>query len=329
MFKKIVYIEECMANDANVAEVLFKLSNPEIIYVPHYKTILNQTAADWRVQKKFQKIILAKRTEHFLYQGAIVTPNFGHAQFYYNTLALNCIYDCDYCYLQGMFNTPHLVLFLNQEDFMNPVKQLCDKTISPIYLALSYDTDLPALENIFPYCKTWIAFAKTQQNLIIEIRTKSVNIQTFLNLDPAENIILAWTLSPQEVIDYHEPLTPPLFSRLKAIRKVMDKGWNVRICIDPILKIPNYKIAYANMIKLMNDYLLLVNIHSFSLGVFRMNAEFLKRIKQQHRSSSVLYAPFEKNDEVVSYPELWKTEMTREIIHCLKKYIPYPSIEVL
>mgnify|MGYP006970641936 FL=1 len=29
---------------------------------------------------------------------------------------MNCIYDCSYCYLKGMYPSGHMVLFVNIED---------------------------------------------------------------------------------------------------------------------------------------------------------------------------------------------------------------------
>ena len=36
---------------------------------------------------------------------------------------LNCVYDCGYCFLQGMFRSAHQVLFVNYEDFMRDVDE--------------------------------------------------------------------------------------------------------------------------------------------------------------------------------------------------------------
>ena len=33
----------------------------------------------------------------------------------------NCIYDCDYCYLQGMYPSANIVVFVNHEDFFDAV----------------------------------------------------------------------------------------------------------------------------------------------------------------------------------------------------------------
>ena len=34
---------------------------------------------------------------------------------------LNCIYDCKYCFLQGMFRSANFVIFVNYESFMNEI----------------------------------------------------------------------------------------------------------------------------------------------------------------------------------------------------------------
>jgi spore photoproduct lyase len=320
VYRKIVYIEKQIAAHHAVPAVLKRLGNPQVVEINHYKELLNQTSSDWRLQKQVQKIILAKRTDNFYYKGSSVTSHFGYKHFYYNTLALNCVFDCDYCYLQGMFNTPHLVMFLNNEDFIDATMQLLKRIDAPVYFAISYDTDLLAIENIYPYCKEWIHFSQQQKKLTIEIRTKSAYIKPLVESAPGDNVIIAYTLSPQEVVRWHELQTPPLLSRIKAIKAVLAQGWRVRICIDPILLVPEWKQAYLNLFELMQQHFDLPQIDSFSLGVFRMNQDFLKRIRQQRSDTAVLFGNFEKQGDIVSYPRYIKEAMLHEISNIIRHY---------
>jgi spore photoproduct lyase len=269
MDKKLVYVEESILTERNTLLIIKKMGSPTVIPITHYKDVFNQGSSNWRMQKEVQKIILAKRTDNFFYKGSQVTPSFGHQHFYYNTLALNCIYDCEYCYLQGLFGTPHLVLFVNNSDFINHTQSLIQSLNEPLYLALSYDTDLLALEHWYPYCKEWIEFAQHQPKITIEIRTKSNNINALKNISPTPNTILAWTVSPQEVIDWHEPKTPSLTARLKAIKTAINWGWQVRLCFDPLLAVPNWKQVYTNLFEAVNENIAWNSLHSVSLGVFR------------------------------------------------------------
>lgn len=329
MYKKIIYIEKSIEKHDVTREIIDKLQNPNCIYIDNYKDILNQNAASWRLQKQVQKIILAERKDNFYYKGSNITPAFGYENFYYNTLAINCVYDCDYCYLQGMFTTPHLVLFVNNHDYLQATSALIKKIQQPLYMALSYDTDLLAIENIYPYCAEWINYVAIEKNITIEIRTKSVNVNALMRLTPNERVVLAWTLSPQEVINFHEPLTPPEHSRIKAIAKAVAHGWRVRICIDPILYIPNWEKAYLSLIDNLHKQIPIQQTDSFSLGVFRMNTDFLKRIKQQRNDTAVLLSNFEKQEEVVTYKTSIKQEMLATLQQQILHYAPNVNIELI
>lgn len=329
MFNAFVYIEEDILTHPGTLQILSKLGNPQVVPVKHYKDVFNQSGSDWRLQKGVQKIILASRKGNFYYKGSDITPAFGFKHFYYNTLALNCIYDCDYCYLQGMFSSAHMVLFVNNQDFMEQTKVLLQQVQESVYLALSYDTDLLAIEHWYPYCKEWIAFASEQNNLTIEIRTKSVNVKALQQIQPIDNVILAWTLSPQEVIDLHEPKTPSAHSRIAAIKMAVTQGWRVRICFDPILHIPNAVEAYTKLVDELAAEINLNAIDSFSLGVFRMNHDFLKRMQHERKDSALLFHPFEKTDETISYTPHVKQKLIEIVANRIVDYEPQASIAIL
>jgi len=313
MYKQLVYVEAGILNDQNTRLILNNLNKPKVITINHYKDVFNQSGTQWRVQKAAQKIILAQRTDNFYYKGSDITPAFGFDNFYYNTLALNCIYDCDYCYLQGMFNGAHLVLFVNNNSFISKTAELVNSEKKPVYMALSYDTDLLAIEHFYPYCKEWILFCATMPNLFVEIRTKSANTTALKKLTPNNNIILAWTLSPQTVIKRFEPRTPSMNARIKAIGQAIAMGWRVRICIDPILNFSGWKEAYSHMIDLLNLQINLNHADSYSLGVFRMNKLFLKRIQTTRDNSPLLFDNYETINDTATYQTNLKYKLINEI----------------
>ncbi len=113
-----IYIEKEAFTFADTNKVLQKYSGSRIIEIDHYKDIFSRNGQDWRLQKRSNNLILAVRRDHFLYEGKEITPDFGNQRFFYNALVLNCIYDCDYCYLQGMFPSANVVMFVNNEDYL-------------------------------------------------------------------------------------------------------------------------------------------------------------------------------------------------------------------
>jgi spore photoproduct lyase len=305
-----IYVEKKVLLHPFTQEILSKFPKAKIIEIEHYKDKFNFFKQNFRAQKNSQKLILAKKEAPFLYEISDLIQK-QDENFLYTTPMLNCVYDCHYCFLQGMYPSANIVLFVNLEDFFKEVDKYL-KENSHLFLSISYDTDLLAVENIFGIAKKWIEFAKNKP-LKIEIRTKAVNID---KLPLNKNIILSFSLSPQEIIDKYEKKTPSLKQRINSINKVINKGIKPAITIDPIIKIPNYKIVYKNFIKEVFDNIDYKNIDSVVIGTFRMNSTQFKNIKKSKLVSDILYYDYKVQNGIVSY------EDDKEIVEFVKSLLP-------
>lgn len=322
-----LYIERDAIDYADTQKVVNQFPNAKTIFIDNYKEVFDRSNQDWRAQKKSQSLILAVRRDSFLYKGTDIAPDFGNHRFFYNSLVLNCLYDCDYCYLQGMFSSAHAVLFVNNGDFQQAVKDELHN--GPIYLAISYDTDLLAFESILPYCERWITFAGDHQQLTVELRTKSSNYRAISSLNPVDNVVLAWTLSPPFIADKYEPKTPSFKARLRAVKAAIHDGWDVRLCFDPLLYVDNWQDIYGNMIHTLHQELDLNSIRDYSIGVFRMPSNFLREIRSQRSDTEIIYYPYEAKNGVVSYPEQLKNKMVEYVYHKLAEKVNPQKIDVL
>lgn len=309
MFKNIVYIEKAILKSHATENILNKINPEEVLLINDYKEILNQTNSHWLFNKHYQKIILAKRESEFYYEGAYLTSSLGYECFYYNTLALNCLFHCEYCYLQGMYNTPHLVMFLNNYDFIKATKQLIKRTKKKIYMALSYDTDLLAIERYYPYCKEWMEFASQENNITIEIRTKSHQLDLISDAKISDNVILSFTLSPEYIQKTYEPFTPGLEQRLKAVKQAINKGYKVMLCFDPLIDNKQFKEIYLSFFEKIFSEIHPNSVNSISIGTFRMNNDFLKRIRKNGNTSDIYYYQYEIKNKTATYPQTIKKEM--------------------
>ncbi|MBM9577484.1 DNA photolyase [Leptospira sp. 201903070] len=323
-----IYLEESAKDHPKTKEILSKFPESIVIPIDSYKEVFNPSSQSFQTQKRSPKLILAKRKEQFLYSGSGVAPDFGYQFFYYNALVLNCLYNCSYCYLQGMYPSANLVVFVNNEDYIQETKEQL-KLSKPLYLCISYDTDLLALESTLGYCKEWILFANSNPDLILELRTKSANFKSISHLKATENIILAWTLSPESVITEHEPLTPRLSSRLKNIKEALDAGWQVRLCLDPILGIPDWKKVYSEFVQKIFEEIDGNRLREISLGVFRMNSDYFKNSKKRRPDSYLYYLPMETHDSIKSYPEELENEMFAEVEKELVRFVSKEKIHRL
>lgn len=318
-----IYIEEGAEKYPLTDVILSKFSNTFCVTVHHYKDIFNRPQQNFQSQKRSMKLILAVKKDNLVYDGSEFSQSMGHDNFYYNSMILNCVYNCDYCYLQGMYGSANIVIFVNIGDFFSAVVEKLQK---PMYLAISYDTDLLAFENVIPLCAQWIEFTRAQPNLTIEIRTKSANFKSIKSLEPCDRTILAWTMSPDEVVEKYEKGTPPLRRRLEAAKEAIDEGWKVRVCFDPVIRIDHWKEYYSQCVQTVFEKLEAVKLYDVSTGVFRMNADYLRKIRKQRQDSDVLYYPYVFDKNAASYPETIKNEMNLFIQNLLLQYLPSTKV---
>ena len=93
---------------------------PKANWVPidRFQELFNIRNQNFRIPEKNPALILAKKFENFVLP---VPSGFGmnsSKNFYFSHM-YNCLYDCDYCFLQGLYSSANYVLFVNYEDFLN------------------------------------------------------------------------------------------------------------------------------------------------------------------------------------------------------------------
>ena len=309
-----IYVES-QSIESDIAEQSFKrFPKAKIIEIEDYKKIFNKNGQDFQIQKLSTKLILAKKQPPFIYPATDIIQDSGFSNFYYCTPILNCIYNCEYCFLQGMYSSANIVIFTNTEEVKDAVKkQIIERKYpdEPLLLSLSYNTDILALENILPLTKQWIDFANNTDDLFMEIRTKSGLTSSFNKLKPSKKILFAWTLSPNNIIQKYEHKTPLLERRIMSIQKIVDSGWPVRLSFDPILIYPNWKEDYKQMFERIKETISGDKIFDITIGVFRMSEVFYNRIKKTKPDSDLFYNNYDNSNNVKTVTKDQK-EMVRD-----------------
>ena len=277
-----IYVEEEVAGKELVRTVLDNFPKSKVVPIKHYKDIFNRPGQEFLIQKQSQKLILARRKDNFLYEGSPVCERYGHSNFYYTTQMMNCLYNCSYCYLQTLYPSANIVAFVNPEDYFPELKAALGG--KKAYISLSYDADILALEHIFGYVKIWAEFARKHKNLTFEVRTKSANFKAIANVKPADNMILAWTVSPGPVTDAYEEGAPSLSARIDNIKAAIEKGWKVRLCLDPVLPIKsgpiNWERQMGEMLGELQRGINLSALYDISIGAFRMSKAQYKKLRR-------------------------------------------------
>lgn len=317
-----LYIEKKVWDHPLAQSILQKFDASHRIAIDHYKEVFNRSNQSFSAQSHSKKLILAHKEGKFLHEGSSYSDGFGFEQFYYASTMMGCLYDCDYCYLQGLYPSANTVLFVNLEDAFSQLEPLLNK---PTLVATSYDTDTLAVEALTQQSRQWLEFAATQDNLHLEIRTKSANFKPLAEITPNPNVTLAWTLSPQPIIERYEHATPSLDKRLKAVKSAQEAGWNVRICIDPVIYTDQFDALYPDLIDKTFAILDPEKISELTLGSFRMSQHHLRALKKLRRSDVAFY-PYAVQDDIVTYPKEIEECILDTLLSKASHYLPSSRI---
>ena len=307
----VVYIERAVVGHPRVSEILERVRPKHIVHCEHYGEIFNRKRQDFREQKKAPALILAQKSGKRVLE-APEGYGIGGRNNYYFSHMLNCVFDCRYCFLQGMYPSAHYVLFLNYEEFMDDIESTVEKHSADekVYFYSGYDCDSLALERYSEFVAHYLPYFRKWPNAVVELRTKSVNIKPLMEIDPIPNVIVAWSLTPQDIAEAVEAKTPKVSRRLEAARELQQRGWQIGLRFDPLIVTPDWKKQYGDLLDdcakaLNND-----GLHSVSYGPMRFPNDMFKKILKLYPDERLFAAPLVQLGRLTSYPKELEEEMS-------------------
>ncbi|RME90929.1 MAG: DNA photolyase [Candidatus Hydrogenedentota bacterium] len=228
---------------------------------------------------------------------------------------VNCSYDCEYCYLQSYLNTSVITLFSNTDEMMNQIlKKVNSKPKYHWRIGTGEYTDSLALEHLTGLGKFLITeFAKIP-NATLELKTKSNNVDSLLNLNHNGHTVISWTMSPSFIAETVERKTASIDLRLEAAKAVQQAGYSVAIHFDPIIYYTEWEKDYKNLVDRIFTELNPKQIRWISLGTFRHSAGFKKILRDRFPDEFLTRAEmFPSDDGKMRYFAPLRAEMYRKM----------------
>jgi len=286
----LIYIEKKAENYEITKDIIKRFSDAQILWIDHYKNIFDKKIGN---QKLTPAIIIAK-DEH---PNLLSVPNnywYPWKSLFFRT-SLNCVFDCEYCYLKGNFKTRYPVIFVNYEDIQNEIKNKINELRTNGYLwqitlyASNY-SDIQGLDSLSKFNENFIPFMEQFDNVLMESRTKSANIDSILSVNswkPFKNTEISFSLNPEEIINTYEKWTAPLSARIKAINTLLEKDYKVGLRFLPLLPIDNYEIIYKQFLEKLKTEIDIPKVHSIFIASLIYNQWDFKTMQKKNPNSSL------------------------------------------
>lgn len=318
----LIYIEDEIADHPRTREICKHYPEATHISCKHYGEIFNRKAQNFRLQKKNPALILAKKHKNLVLM-APPAYGIGSRHNYYFSHMLNCVYDCRYCFLQGMYRSAHYVIFVNYEDFGQAITDTIEAhQDEDVCFFSGYDCDSLAYEPVTRFNSYFLSLFRQYPHSKIELRTKSTQIRSLTAIDPLENCIVAFSFTPEDISLAVEHGVPALDRRLTAMKKLQQCGWKLGLRFDPLIYQKAYEKQYSKLFEQIFSTISVESLHSVSLGTFRMPDVFYKNIVRLYPDEKLLAGPFEEQQGIVSYPERIERAMLEFCKEALLQYIP-------
>jgi spore photoproduct lyase len=229
----------------------------------------------------------------------------------------SCGYDCSYCSIQSFYNQNTITF---DSSFANKLKTLKLDKNKTYHIGTGQSSDSLMFGNREGVLDALFEFAKTNPNVILEFKTKSENIKYFLENNVPKNILCTWSLNTQTIIDNEEHLTVSLDKRIKAARKIADKGIKVGFHFHPIVEYENYLNQYQDVYKKLINTFKPNEVALVSFGTLTFIKPVIKKLRERDFRSKITQMPFVNAAGKNSYPESTKVEMFK---HAYESFKPW------
>ena len=320
----VVYIEEAIRDHPRVDRIRRRLGQVKTVWCDQYTEVFNPEAQNFRLQKRSPALILAKKNAGFVMPAPPAYSVGGDQNFCFSHM-LNCIYDCRYCFLQGMHRSAHYLLFVNYEDFAEAIGSTINKCDlnSSVWFFSGYDCDSLAYEPVTRFAAYFLPFFAQHPHAYLELRTKSTQIRSLLEQSPLPNVVVAFSFTPQGISTALEHKVPDVSVRFHTIKRVQAAGWSIGLRFDPLIYVHNFKQQYRELVSSIASSIDPKRIHSISLGSFRMPKDYFKTIVKLYPDEALYAGPMQTNDEgLITYAGDVKEEMLEFVTDLLLQWFP-------
>lgn len=208
----------------------------------------------------------------------------------YNVLNLGfgCVFDCEYCFLQEYQNFPAIALPCNAEDFLARIADtaLTRGPFSTTRIGSGEFTDSLVFDHITNWAETITQSFKNTSGITFEFKTKSVNCGAFFKMQPADNVVISWSLNPPETECEH--FAAPVELRIETAAQLAKLGWRVGFHFDPMVLYKGWQDGYTRIAAQLLTAVPPENIAWISAGTLRFRPPLKKVIESRFPKNTIL-----------------------------------------
>jgi len=245
-----------------------------------------------------------------------------------------CTMDCSYCILQAYFHPPVLQYFVGQEKIFTALDALFEQN-KTFRVGTGEFTDSLIWAKIIDQPSTLVKkFAQQKRSSekpsILELKTKTVNIESLKSIDHNRKTVIAWSLNTPAIIKSEERDTASLKARLDAAKRCEQWGYRLAFHFDPLVIYKGCESDYRDVIRSIfaapssgGANISPESIVWISLGTFRFMPPLKQIIEKRFPNSKIPYGEFIAGlDNKMRYFKPMRIALYQKIVSFIREYAP-------
>ena len=272
--------------------------------------------------RRKREILLTRSRGHTVKQCPGTARTYLCCNYHVINQTFNCPIDCTYCILQFYLNNPITTVYADIETIISEIEKKI--TLQPerfFRIGTGELTDSLAFDNSSGFSREIVKTFAQLDNAILELKTKSNNIDNLIGLDHNGHTVVAWSLNPPQVIASEEHKAATLDERLDAAKRMEGEGYKLAFHFDPILYHNGWEENYEELIKRLFSMIKPESVTWISLGSLRFPPDMKEKVLSKFPKSKIMFGEFIRGlDGKMRYIKPLRLELYCHVYRCLRKY---------
>ncbi|QEN04987.1 hypothetical protein EW093_09790 [Thiospirochaeta perfilievii] len=230
---------------------------------------------------------------------------------------INCGFDCSYCTIQSFYKGGKVLFEKKLEEKLEKIELDPKKRY---HIGTGQSSDSLMWGNRENNLKLLFDFAKKNKNVILELKTKSSNIDYILENDVPPNIICTWSLNTTTIIQNEEHLTATLEERLISAKEVQEKGVLIGFHFHPMVYYKGWEDEYKELANNIIEMFDPKRTALISIGTLTFIKPVIKQIRERDFRTKILQIPLEDAEGKQSYTYDIKKKMFSTLYKSFKPW---------
>ncbi len=320
-FPDKVYVTKDSKNSLITRRVLENTRHLPVEFITDARDLIEDISMSRDPIGEGKKLLLITHQRGGYVKPCPCTPRYVGCNYFIINTELNCPLDCSYCILQLYLSNPLITVHANTSQLYRQLDDFLHKNRNrPFRIGTGELGDSLALDHLTGRSSELISHFADHPNALLELKTKSVNIENILALEPPNNIVIAWSLNAEKIADDEEKGAPPVHDRIQAAHLVSRVGYRVGFHFDPIIHYAGWEDGYAKIVDSIMDRVDRKKIAWISLGSLRFPPALKPVIQKRFPQTKIIYDEFiTGKDGKLRYPKPLRLRLFQQIVKYLKK----------